>query len=296
MFKNLKNKTLNSTPDTSIISSRSTSTSSLTDIHNDSFTSDALNLSTSDLSQIEEKVSFGNIDVVINDLRRELQKKETENKKHASYIKECEGKITQLVESWNKEVECKQQLERAYEQLEDSNEIQRKEMVSRAEMDKKNSLQSLEQQCERLRKDNDKLSRKANAVDVKKLLERAELAESRYNEISELQEHSEIQIQKMKDLFKLKDEEFTVLQGRLLESESRESKAREEFEQLSVSDVDELRAAQTAEREGEYTREIEALKESVTSLESKLTDKEFRISRYNFSQNSLVIAVDTAIS
>ena len=56
---------------------------------------------------------------------------------------------------------------------------------------------------------------------------------TRYNEISELQEHSEIQIQKMKDLFKLKDEEFTVLQGRLLESESRESKAREEFEQLS---------------------------------------------------------------
>ena len=126
-------------------------------------------------------MSYGNIDVVINDLRRELQKKENDNKKHSSYIKvrnllclvqfdylpatsilnphddpvvhpaldtlpltplqDCENKITSLVDSWNKEVECRQQLERAYELLEDSNEIKRKELVSKAEMDKKSSVQ-----------------------------------------------------------------------------------------------------------------------------------------------------------
>ena len=48
----------------------------------------------------------------------------------------------------------------------------------------------------------------------------------------------------------------------------------------TVTDVDELRAAQLAEREAEYTKEIEALTESVASLETKLADKEFRINRY----------------
>lgn len=41
-----------------------------------------------------------------------------------------------------------------------------------------------------------------------------------------------------------------------------------------------MRAAQLAEREAEYTKEIEALTESVASLETKLADKEFRINRY----------------
>ena len=325
MFKNLKQKTLNSSYDSSLISSRSVSNSSLADENNSTAEPNVSVISNrhqslESLSSINEdqpptpRAVFGNLEDIIDDLKNQIGKKDNENKKLQKFIKELEKRINELGDSCKKEEEGRLALERAYEKLEDTNEVNIRQLQDKFDSEKAAACNQLQNQVEKLKKDNEKLSKKNNSADSVAWQNKAESLEKAYQELVEIQEHSEIQVQKMKDLIKMKDEELQALQSRFDETEERcrqiqlqassksqltsdkdSEKSSDETETVAKEDLDALNWQVAS-----YQQEIEALEKHVVKLELELeesqqksSDKDFRINRLREDIKNKDLVIET---
>ena len=326
MFKNLKQKTLNSSYDSSLISSRSASASSLVEEHNSSANADSTvavlsnrHQSLESLSSINEdqpptpRAVFGNLEDIIDDLKCQIGKKDADNKRLQKFIKELEKRVDELGENVKKEEEGRLALERAYEKLEDTNEVNTQKLQDKLDAEKVSACNQLQNQIEKLKKDNEKLSKKNNSADAVAWQNKAESLEKAYQELVEIQEHSEIQMNRMKDLIKMKDEELQALQSRFDETEERcrniqlqaasktqvsdkdEESVSEETETVAKEDLDALNWQVAS-----YQQEIEALEKHVVKLEleleesqQKCSDKDFRINRLREDIKNKDLVIET---
>lgn len=321
MFKNLKQKTINTSQDSSVLSSRSLSSSSLTDDVNNSDPNVSVisnrYQSLESLSSVTEepcstpRAVFGNLEDIIDDLKNQICKKDNENKKLQKFGKEAEKRINELVDNWNREVEGRQALERAYEKLEDSNEVQVRQLRDQLNAEKASACNQLQNQIERLKKDNEKLSKKNNSADSVAWQNKAESIERAYQELLEIQEHSEIQVQKMKDLLKLKDDDLQALQNKFDETEERCRNIQANSKppaQDSVDDTDDSEVETVLKEDldalnwqvAKYQQEIETLEKQVVKLEieleevqQKVSDKDFRINRLREDIKNKDLVIDT---
>ena len=301
MFKNLKQKTLNDST-ASVISSRSISSSSLVEDENRSPEPNVSVLSTryqsvESLSSVNEdqpstpRAVFGNLEGIIDDLKNQIKKKDNENKKLQFMTKDSEKQINELATNWNKDVEAKKALERAYEKLEDTNEVNTRQLRDKLDAEKTFACKQLQNQIDKLKRDNEKLNKKNNSADAVAWQNKAESVEKAYQELVEIQEHSEIQVQKMKDLIVMKDNDLQALQKKFDETADQfdniqtqlntNSSPDESTEAISRIDFDTLNWEVAKSRQ-----EIESLENQVIKLEldldnykQKASDKDYRIGR-----------------
>ena len=333
MFKNLKQKTLNSSGlDSSLLSVRSVSSSSLVEDNHSTADPNVSVLnhrhqSLESLSSINEdlpptpRAMFGNLEDIIDDLKAQIGKKDNDNKKLQNVIKERDKRVNELEDNCKKEEEGRLALERAYEKLEDTNEVNRQQLEEKLDAEKVSSCNQLQNQIDKLKKDNDKLSKKKNnSADAVAWQNKAESLEKAYQELVEVQEHCEIQIQKMKDLIKMKDDDLQALQDTYHETEERcrniQLQAASNKAQSQASGMDEDHTEDSCDEDTErvakedldalnwqvasYQQEIEALEKHVVKLELELEDtqqksgdKDFRINRLREDMKNKDLVIDT---
>ena len=310
MFKNLRQKTLNnSTADTSVISSRSVSANSLADDQASSIDPNISIISSryqsvESLSSITESLpipaqsAFGNLEDIISDLRVQINKKDDEIRKQALVIKDNEKVVQDLKQDVQKEIQSRLALERAYEKLEDDNEVEISKLKDKMEAEKRSAFRQLENQMEKLKKDNEKLSKKNSNGDAVAWQNKAESFEKAYTELMELQEHSEIQMQKMKDLLKIKDDELLAFQNKFKETEERyqmlqkqhgegEGSTQQEFEAIN------WKAAQAEQELVSLEKRLITLERETEELRQKSSDKDFRIGRLREDIKNKELIIDT---
>ena len=317
MFKNLKQKTLNSSHDTSVISSScSISSSSLVDDEKRASDTNISILSNKyqsleSLSSVNEdqpptaRAVFGNLEDIIDDLKNQIQKKDVENKKLQTLTKDAENQIDELLTNWNKDVEAKKILEKAYEKLEDNNEVNTRQLRDKLNVEKSVACNQLQNQIDKLKRDNEKLNKKNNSADAVAWQNKAESLEKAYQELVEIQEHGEIQVQKMKDLIVLKDNELQALQRKFYETEEQFGNIQVQLnttpspddpnEEISRADLEALNWEVAKSRQ-----EVESLENQIIKLEldlddykQKSSDKDFRINRLREDIKNKDLAIET---
>ena len=103
---------------------------------------------------------------------------------------------------------------------------------------------------------------------------KAESLEMAYNELLELQEHSEVQVQKMKDLIKIKDDELQALENKFVETEER-------FKQQSTATTEGHSSDNTADNKPHP--DVEVLTWKVAKAEQDVEDLEKQVVRKYWS-------------
>lgn len=312
MFRNLKAKTLNASSDASFLSSRSVSASSLTteDLNQDPNTTRYQSVES--LTSINESTTsgsnaFGNLEDVIDDLRNQVNKKDVENKKLHRFVKEAEKRINEVVEERDREIASRKALENAYERLEDANEVSTRQLRDKMNAEHRFGNVQLQKELDRLKKDNERLSKKnSSAQDAVAWQNKAESLEKAFTEQMEMQEHNEVQIQKMRDLIKTKDDELQALESKFDETEekyrtiqnssvSQEDSADPGSGTLSSEEVDTLKwkSAQAQQEVETLERQVVKLEIELEDYKQKASDRDFRITRLREDIKNKDLVIDT---